>query len=326
MTDTKIKTIGAGALVAIAAGLAAALLFVLAARGSFITFALGYFAPMPVMIAALGFGLSIGAAAALVGGAFIGYVFHPVLAVVYLASIGGPAALIAAAALLAPPRDDRRGRDLAPTFALLATALVAIVTISGGIVYMAWRNGGFAAMIDMAANEARPLIEEMLKSSRAPGSINADQLARYMVFAAPIGVAASELITMSVNLWLAGRVSLISGSLPRAWPSLADDLAIPPLFGALFAAACGLVFLGGLPGAVSGVFAAAFGSAFALQGLAVAHVLTRGSSMRPALLFMLYAFIVLLPPWPFMLLAIVGLADAAFHLRTRKSATPDPIS
>ena len=39
------------------------------------------------------------------------------------------------------------------------------------------------------------------------------------------------------------------------------------------------------------------------------------------MLFSLYALVVLLPPWPFLLLAFAGLADAAFHLRARKSAS-----
>ena len=72
---------------------------------------------------------------------------------------------------------------------------------------------------------------------------------------------------------------------------------------------------------MAGIVAAVFGMAFALQGLAVAHVLTRGAGLRPALLFLLYVLVVLVPPWPFLFLAVVGLADAAFHLRARKAAS-----
>lgn len=89
----------------------------------------------------------------------------------------------------------------------------------------------------------------------------------------------------------------------------------------MFAAACGLIFVGGIAGVIASTLAAALGVVFALQGLAVAHVLTRGAAMRIALLITLYALILMLPPWPFCLLALVGLVDAAFHLRTRKSAS-----
>lgn len=320
MTDTtKLKTFGASALVAAAAGLAGALLFVLAARASLATVVIGYFAPMPLMIAALGYGLSVGAAAAAIGGAFIAAMFHPALGLIYIFSIGAPAVLIAAAALLAPLGADGK-RDFAPTAAVLTSALVAAVAIGGGLLFFAWKLGGFDALMASAIKEGQPIVEAMIKDSKA-GGLDASELTRYLVLAAPVGIAASQLLTMTINLYLAGRVSMISGNLPRPWPSIADDLSIPPAFGALFAAACGLTLLGGLPGVIAGIVAAVFGMAFALQGLAVAHVMTRGAGLRPALLFSLYALVVLLPPWPFLFLALAGLADAAFHLRARKSAS-----
>ncbi|MBX3526238.1 MAG: DUF2232 domain-containing protein [Rhodoblastus sp.] len=321
MTDTKLKTYGASALVAVAAGLAAALLFVLAARASAATVAIGYFAPMPLMIAALGYGLSVGAAAAAVGAAFVATLYHPALGLLYLASIGAPAVLVAAAALLAPTRADQGGRDFAPTAAVLTAALVAATAIAGGLAFFTWRMGGFDALLASAVKEGRPIVEAMLKDAKAPGAMDAERLTRFLVMAAPVGIAASQILSMTINLYLAGRVSLISGNLPRAWPAIADDLAIPRMFGALFAAAFGLAFVGGLAGVVAAIVAAVFGMAFALQGLAVAHVLTRGSNLRPAWLFSLYGLIVLLPPWPFLFLALAGLADAAFHLRARKQAS-----
>lgn len=321
MTDTRFKTIGGGSLVAAASGLAAALLFVLAARGSLATVALGYFAPMPIMIASFSFGLVIGAGAALVGAAFVAIAFHPVLGLLFLVAVGAPAALIVTAAVLAPPAGEKHRRDLASTFAVTIAALISVLTIAGAVVLASWRFGGFAPLMAQAIKEVAPLVTEMLGETHASAPASVEELTRFLVLAAPIALAMSELLMMVVNLWLAGRVAVISGNLPRPWPAIADDLSVPPVFGALFAAACGLIFLGGLPGVVSSVIAAAFGTAFALQGLAVLHVLTRGASLRFALLFALYALILLLPPWPFCLLAIVGLVDAAFHLRTRKSAS-----
>lgn len=320
MTDTKLKTYGASALVAVAAGLAAALLFVLAARASMATVLLGYFAPMPIMIAALGYGLSFGGVAAAVGGVFVASIYHPALGLIFILSIGAPAVLISAAALIAPTRDERHARDFAPTAVLMTAGLVTAVAIAAGLAWFSWRLGGFDALMARAVKEGQPIVEAMLKDAKAGGAIDPAQLTRYLVMAAPVGIAASQILTMTINLYLAGRVSLISGNLPRRWPSIADDVSIPSLFGALFAAACGLTLLGGMPGVMAGIVAAVFGMAFAMQGLAVAHVLTRGAGLRPALLFLLYVLVVLLPPWPFLFLALVGLADAAFHLRARKSA------
>ncbi len=320
MTDTKLKTYGASALLAAAAGLAAALLFVLAARASVATILFGYFAPMPVMIAAFGYGLSVGAAAAAIGGAFIAALFNPALGLLYLLTIGAPAVLIAAAALLAPNRGTAGGQDRAPTSAVLASAAIAAVTVAGGLAFLAARLGGFEALMAGAVKEGQPVVEAILKDSSTAGAVDAARLTRFLVMAAPVGIAASQLLTMAINVYLAGRVALISGALPRGWPSIADDLSIPPAFGAVFAAACGLTFLGGMAGMAAGAAAAAFGMAFALQGLAVAHVVTRGAGLRLAWLFSLYGLIALLPPWPFFVLALVGLADSAFHFRARKQA------
>lgn len=323
MTGTRARRIAGGGLVAIAAGLAAALLFVLAARGSLVTFALGYFAPLPVMVASISFGLSVGGFAALVGGAFIGATFHPALGIVYLVAIGAPAALIASAAVLAPPADTNGRRDRAPVFALSGAALLAFVTVSAAVGALAWKFGGFDGVMTQAIVDAGPLVKQMLGQTHTSGAVNAEEVTRFLVLFAPVALVVSQTLMMILNLWLAGRVAIISGNLPRPWPSIADDLVVPPAFAAAFAAACGLIFVGGLVGVIASALAATLGVVFALQGLAVAHVLTRGAAMRAALLFTLYALIVLLPPWPFCLLAVVGLVDAAFHLRTRKSA-PHP--
>ena len=53
--------------------------------------------------------------------------------------------------------------------------------------------------------------------------------------------------------------------------------------------------------------------------LKFSHTLVAWQANAPAIGF--YALILMLPPWPFCLLALVGLVDAAFHLRTRKSAS-----
>ena len=186
---------------------------------------------------------------------------------------------------------------------------------------LTWRFGGFQALLAQAIRDAGPIVKQVLGEANADGAMNVEDLTRILVLSAPVGLVASQILMMIINLWLAGRVAVISGNLPRTWPSLADDLVIPPALGALFAACCGLAFVGGLVGALSGAAAAALGAAFAMQGLAVVHVATRGAGMRIGLLVSLYALILLLPPWPFCLLAIVGLLDAAFRLRTRKSAS-----
>ena len=328
MTGTRTSRIAGGAFVAIAAGLAAALLFVLAARGSVLTLALGYFAPLPIMVAAISYGLTIGGAAALIGAAFIAIAFHPALGLLFALAIGAPAALIASAAILAPPADEGHGRDRAATYAILASTIIAFVTVAALIGVMTWRLGGFDALLARAIVEATPVVKQLFEISG--GAVDSAALTRRLVLSAPVGLVASQSLIFLLNLWVSGRVAIISGNLPRPWPSIADDLVIPWIFGALLAVAFGLIVMGGLVGAVASAAAAALGLAFTLQGLAVMHVITRGLPVRIALLIALYTLVIVLPPWPFdllapplsiCLLAIVGLVDAAFHLRTRKSAS-----
>ena len=63
------------------------------------------------------------------------------------------------------------------------------------------------------------------------------------------------------------------------------------------------------------------GTAVALEGLAVVHALTRGLSWRAPLLAAAYALIVL-SGIPILLLALLGIAESAFHIRARRLLPP----
>ncbi|MDE2364843.1 MAG: DUF2232 domain-containing protein [Hyphomicrobiales bacterium] len=321
MTDTRTRRFALGALVAIAAGLAAALLFVLHAKGSLAGVALLLFTPLPVMIASLSYGLAIGASASIIGALFLAGVFQPLIALGFIISMGAPAAVVATAAVLASPADDAHPRDRAPTVAVMAAVAASVCVAALVLAINVWRAGGFDPFVTSSAQELTPVVKEMLGETHADLGLDPQRLARLLILFAPVGLAGSELLLMTGNLWLAGRVAVISGNLPRPWPKLADDLWLPPLAALALALACGLAFLTGPAGVLAGAVAAALGGAFALQGLAVAHVLTRGVNLRPAFLFSLYALVLLLPVWPLLFLAIAGIADALFRLRAKKSAS-----
>ena len=92
----------------------------------------------------------------------------------------------------------------------------------------------------------------------------------------------------------------------------------------VFAAAVAISLFDGLIGLLGAVVAAALGMAFALQGLAVVHDLSRGSKLRLPFLSAIYASLVLLMPWPLALFALIGLAEAGFSLRDRKAGAASP--
>ena len=82
--------------VAIGAGCAAALLFAVSAQSSLLAMALAYLAPLPIMIATLGWGLDGGAIAAAISIAVLAVVAEPLSALVFAGSVAVPAWALAA--------------------------------------------------------------------------------------------------------------------------------------------------------------------------------------------------------------------------------------
>jgi hypothetical protein len=65
---------------------------------------------------------------------------------------------------------------------------------------------------------------------------------------------------------------------------------------------------------------------FCLQGLAVLHMVTRPLKSRRAMLVMTYSVFILLPGWPILGFAALGIADFWFDFRSRfnNPLTPSP--
>ena len=136
--------------------------------------------------------------------------------------------------------------------------------------------------------------------------------------AAPISAAASVLISV-ILLWIAGRIVQTSGRLARPWPDLGSTtlprLAVPALI------LCAGLSIGAhdYPALAGRVGLAALGMGFCLQGLAVLHAISRPLKSRRGLLFALYLSFFLLPGWPIVGFALIGIADVWFSFRARFS-------
>ena len=96
--------------VAIGAGCAAALLFAVSAQSSVLAMALAYLAPLPIMIATLGWGLDAGAIAGVISIAVLALLAEPLSALLFAASVAGPAWALAAFAIT-PIARYSRGRE-----------------------------------------------------------------------------------------------------------------------------------------------------------------------------------------------------------------------
>ena len=302
-------------LMALGAGLASGVLFVLPAKGMLLGIWLSVLAPLPLMIAMLGYGVSAGLVASLVGAVLIG-LMQPALSLVFLLSSATPSLILGALA-----RYRRAGGHVGPGLLLSA---VTVLSIIGSWVMMVMVGVSYGSL-ETAAAEITGGLEQVLKSVEnsdvAPEGVPAADFARMLVISAPAIMSFWSVLVFSLNLWLAGRVVQISGRLERHWPDLPAELALPRVALPLFAAATLACLLPGVWRVVAATAAVALCIAFALQGLAAIHRITRGRKSRAGLLSAVYATILLLFPLPLFIAAGVGIADNVRPLR-RPSLKP----
>jgi hypothetical protein len=287
-------------LVGLGAGAAAALLFASIVSGSMAAVILFYLAPLPIMIAALGFtqlgGLIAAASATAALAAFSG------LFVIAVAVIAFGAWWLGYLALLARP--VRNGGGAGVEWYPLGRLVLWATLIGTLVVAAAIPNFG----TDQESLQAtlRKIYERIVRES---------SVVDLLVIAVPPAAAVFTTLTTLLNLWLASRVVKISGRLRRPWPDLAA-LSLPSWSLGLLAFAIVGSFMPDLFGVLSGAFAASLLMAFAIAGLAVLHFTTRGMRGRALALTSTYAAALVLG-WPVLLLTLAGIADRIFGIRSR---------
>lgn len=324
--------------VAAGAGCAAAFLFAVSAQTSPLTMLLAYLAPLPVMIAVLSWGIDAGAIAAatsvvgliVLADPFVNFRHAVTTGVLFAFSVATPAWLLAAFAA-APmerylPAMKRRGESHASVGAIVSlAAVIGMLGAGATLTALIVRYGGYAEGVKRATATLVALASEAFD---AVDGDEARAIVESLVRFGPAAIAASTLLMLCVNLYAAARSTQLSHRLQRAWPDLPTSLRLPwPLGVVAIASAIGAY---ALPAPASQYFAIAvggLGGAFALQGLAVAHALSRGLKLRIVMLVALYACSVLRAKFTLPVLAVLGLIDAFARLRTRAallSTTPKP--
>ena len=296
-------------LVGLGAGAAAALLFASVVSGSIAAIFLFYLAPLPILIAALGWshvaGLIAAASATAVVVALSGIFFFAVPVIAFGAWWLGYLTLLARAAT----NGGGGALEWYPTGRLVLWAAV----IGTAIVAAAVPNFGTDQQTLQAA--LRKTYERILRDQ---------SLIDLLVVAVPPAAAVFSTIINVFNLWLAARVVKISGRLKRPWPDLAA-WTLPTSTPVFLAAAIAGSFLPDLLGILAGAFAASLLMAFAMLGFAVLHAITRGMSTRALVLAAVYAAAAVLG-WPVLAMSILGLAEAAFNIRGRVARRRGPPS
>lgn len=317
-------------LIGIGAGVAAALLFASVASGTLLSIPLFYLAPLPILIAALGWSHWAALIAALVGAAGLAAMFGMVFFLAFLASAGLPGWWLGYLAMLARPLTNGSGSGqpalewyppgrLVVWAAVLAALMLAVAIPNFGSDAQTFRANLHDALMQV-------LRAEMGLSANAPadapGVKNVERLVNLLVVAVPPAAAVIATITSLVNLWLAARIVKFSGLLKRPWPQL-SAMTFPRPVAALLAATAVLSFAGGLIGIVAGILTASLLIAYAVLGLCVLHAITQGLASRAFLLAGLYAAIVVFG-WPMLALCLLGLIETAFDLRARLARRRGP--
>lgn len=315
------------AMIGIGAGTAGALLFASVSSGSWLSIFLFYLAPLPMMIAGIGWSHWAALIGALSGAIALAAVFGPVFFFAFLAFAGLPAWWLGYLAMLARPAggNGQGGLEWYPPGRLLAwSAVLAALMVTIGIL-----NFGFDAQSFRAALIRSLTTLLRIETDAAPGATltlpeisHPQRLIAFMAEAIPPAAAVIATITNVFNLWLAGRVVSFSGRLTRPWPVL-SDMRLPREIAMALAAAVALSFAGGMVGIIAGVASASLFMAYGILGFAVLHAVTRGLDARGLLLGAAYASVMVFG-WPMLALCLLGLADAIFDLRGRIARRRQP--
>lgn len=305
--------------VGIGAGLVSALLFAVVATGSPLALTLSFVAPLPILIAALGWNHRSGLVAAAAGGLAIAAAFSPGGGIAFAAGWGLPAWWLSYLALLGRPGADG-SMEWYPLGRLLlwVAAVAALITIAGVI----WLGGGdydaYQALMQKNFESFLRVQGQIPEGTPLPpvGGVDSSDIITTVVDLMPFLVASSFATILTLNLWLGAKIVAVSERLPRPWPYI-PGTAMPLAALVALTIAIGLSFLSGLVGALGAAVAGALTVAFAFQGLGLIHATSQGRAGRFALLLATYFLLVFVSQIAWPILALTGVADSLFGLRRR---------
>ena len=300
-------------LIAMAAGFASALMFASIISGALISVLLVYLAPLPLMVAALGWGplgATIGGIAAATA---LGAIFSLPYCMAFVVAVALPAWWLGHLALLgrplaagSAPADHDAALEWYPVGRILIWIVVfATITTTAILLTM-----GFDA----------PTIQDTMRSAwmhllEPAGAKLSDRMLDALVTIAPTAACTVIAMALTLNLWLAAKITATSRRLHRPWPDL-KSTALPPLTLAGLCVAIAFCFSGGLLAIVAQIVTAALMIAYMLTGFAVLHTLTLALKSRALWLGCTYLIVVVFA-WAVLAIAILGIADAVFELRQR---------
>jgi hypothetical protein len=307
--------------VALAAGFAAALMFTSMFSGVvLLALVLVNLAPLPLMVAAMGWGSATALAGSVGAGLVLIAAVSPAYGLSFLSSVAAPAVWLGHLALLARPAaatpdggEHDAQFDWYPIARVLLWAAVTAVLLIAFVLVLNFGEIN-AKVLEMA--------QKALELNPAGAKIEDKELvAQFMVRAWPPMAVSATLLMYLLNLYVAGRIVRAAGRLRRPWPSM-HDIDLPQTAIIVLAATLLLSFLGGWLALASRMISAALLTAYTLVGFAVLHAITQTPSGFWWRLAAYGALVMLV--WPVLLVPMLGLLDGALGLRRRFGRNPNP--
>jgi hypothetical protein len=316
-------------LIAVVAGCASALMFVSLISGALISVVLCNLAPLPLMVAALGWGPQSALVGAVVAGAGLGLALGPAFFFAFVITVGLPAYWLGYLALLAKPASVAGGMNGSSPAAADALEWYPLGRLLLWVAAFAFMIVTVSALLTVGTDyEAitkglRDAFARVLTArGGTPPDTDIDRVVDVMAQIFPAAATQAMMLTLTLNLWLAGRIVLKSGRLRRPWPDL-HGTELPRIAALVLAAVFALTFADGLIGMLAQMASAALLLAYLFVGFAVLHAVTQGGRWwwrvgAYGVIFMLM--------WPLLLVPMLGLLDGPLGLRRRfgNAAQPPP--
>jgi hypothetical protein len=296
--------------------------------GALISLLLFYLAPLPLMVAALGWGPIAATIGGIVAASGLGVIFGLPYCIAFVLTVALPAWWLGHLALLGRPLPNAgSGNGAAPAppalewyptgRILLWIACFATLTTIAALLTL----GTDAETI---TGSLRRGLLRILDPRNATTSGDAERWVDALAIIAPAAAAVVAMMTLTLNLFLAGKITATSGRLHRPWPDL-KRAELPPMTLVALSVALAFCFIGGIVALFAQITATALLMAYAITGFAVLHTLTLALKGRAFWLSCTYVFVVVFG-WPVVAMVALGLADAVFGFRERfQRGRPPPL-